>query len=88
MSKCESQLIVQCSDIDYLCDIDNELKQRSIEFNGVCSVTYDYSNGCKVFPFQCSDMDNENKTKQQNVEIKGNDSINYEYSNGCKIFSL
>ena len=88
MNQCDSQLTIKCSSIDYLCDIDNELKQRSIEFNGASSVIYEYGNGCKVFPFQCSDMDIENKTKQQNVEIKGNDSINYEYSNGCKIFSL
>lgn len=49
VSKCESQLTVQCSDMDYLCDIENKIKQRNIEFDGTSLVMYEFNNDCKVF---------------------------------------
>jgi hypothetical protein len=49
VSKCESQLTVKCSDMDYLCDIENEIKQRNIKFDGAGLVMYEFNNGCKEF---------------------------------------
>lgn len=49
VSKCKSQLTVKCSYMDYLCDIENEIKQRNIKFDGAGLVTYEFSNGCKEF---------------------------------------
>ena len=49
MNQCETQLTIKCSDIDSLCDIENEIKQRNIKFDGAGLVTYEFSDGWKVF---------------------------------------
>ena len=80
VGKCESQLTVQCSDMDYLCDIENEIKQRNIKFDGANSVTYEFNNGCKVFLLG-----------GESSEVITNSADLVEvlnYSNGCKEFSL
>ena len=77
VGKCESQLTVQCSDMDYLCDIENEIKQRNIKFDGASSVTYEFNNGCKVFLLG-----------GESSEVITNSADLVEvlnYSNGCKM---